>query len=515
MAITYFGTASTPADNGSDTNQAQTVTPPVSLLAGDLLVVCIDIRYTDAFSFGGDSIDFTTTGGQTWYKIDYANATTLASVWVYACRFNGTLAANPVIDNGFYSTFPMTCVMHVIRPSDTGKIMDIDVMPKNGTFTAGTTPFTKTITGITTLNPGAIVLAMWVSSDDNTWDSLTAGWTVAGSAQYRNLGGSDSSMTFAYQIFASAGATGNVSKNQATLGGDAGATIIMSFYEHDNTVPASSPPTVDIFTDFETSTDGTAITPTIMANSTHGASTGTWSEANTPESTSLISTTAQHDLNGKSVVCNGVTYDGSGTRSFKYDHSNGSVTGYHNLLLAASHAKIVQGFWMMEGMDYNTGFGWTGMGFSAVSGTDAYLVQGITANTATKHQWGIHTNVAATVTLTPIYLSRLTWYYRCMIWDVANSIAKGVVFDTSWNQVGFTVNIPLTTPGNVQNVQFGCVGGSQADEAGKISYIDSVITDWTSGTFPLAPGTAGGATIYVSSFIHPVLMPIINSVVSV
>jgi hypothetical protein len=48
------------------------------------------------------------------------------------------------------------------------------------------------------------------------------------------VAGTDSSVSVAYKIQAAAGATGNVSKNQSTLGGDAGATSIFSFYEKIN-----------------------------------------------------------------------------------------------------------------------------------------------------------------------------------------------------------------------------------------------------------------------------------------
>ncbi len=106
----------------------------------------------------------------------------------------------------------------------------VDVAQVSATYAApGAAPYTVTIPAITTITDGALVFAAWASSDDNTWGTLTAGWSTPGSAQYRNTSGADESQTHAYKVMATAGASGNVSKNQATLGGDAGARLIIAF----------------------------------------------------------------------------------------------------------------------------------------------------------------------------------------------------------------------------------------------------------------------------------------------
>jgi hypothetical protein len=127
------------------------------------------------------------------------------------------------------STNSNTVVMHVFRPSNTSSVWQVDVAQVSGNFAAPSSPYTVTIPGITTITDGALVFATWASTDDNTWGSLTAGWSTPGSAQYRNTSGSDQSQTHAYKVMAIAGASGNVSKNQATLGGDAGARLIIAF----------------------------------------------------------------------------------------------------------------------------------------------------------------------------------------------------------------------------------------------------------------------------------------------
>jgi hypothetical protein len=119
--------------------------------------------------------------------------------------------------------------MHVFRPSNTSSVWQVDVAQVSGNYAAPGGAHTVTIPGITTITDGALVFAAWASSDNNTWGSLTAGWSTPGLAQYRNSSGNDQSETHAYKVMATAGASGNVSKNQATLGGDAGAYLIIAF----------------------------------------------------------------------------------------------------------------------------------------------------------------------------------------------------------------------------------------------------------------------------------------------
>ena len=88
-----------------------------------------------------------------------------------------------------------------------------------------------TITGINTVTNGALVLATWASTDDNTWALQTAGWANAGGTQYRNQDGTDASQSAAYRVMPTAGATGNVTNRQTVNGGDAGNRAIIAFRE--------------------------------------------------------------------------------------------------------------------------------------------------------------------------------------------------------------------------------------------------------------------------------------------
>ena len=221
MAITYFGSASTPADNGTNTANPTAVTPPGSMQAGDLVLMIAQARASSG------TLAISNAGGQSWTSETQQNQTN-CRIRLFWCRFNGTWSANPSVSMG--STNNNIVVMHVFRPSNTSSVWQVDVAQVSGNFAAPPAPNrTVTIPGITTITDGALVFAAWATADDNTWGSLTGGWSTPGSAQYRNTSGSDASQTHAYKVMATAGASGNVSKNQATLGGDAGARLIIAF----------------------------------------------------------------------------------------------------------------------------------------------------------------------------------------------------------------------------------------------------------------------------------------------
>ncbi len=221
MRIDYYGSASTPADNGTNTANPTAVTPPGGMQAGDLVLMMAQARASSG------TIAISNAGGQSWTSEAQQNRAN-CRIRLFWCRFNGTWSANPSVSMG--STNCNTVVMHVFRPSNTSSVWQVDVAQVSGNFASPPAPNrTVTIPGITTITDGALVFATWASVDDNTWGALTAGWSTPCSAQYRNRSGSDQSQTHAYRIMATAGASGDVSKNQLTLGGDAGRYLIIAF----------------------------------------------------------------------------------------------------------------------------------------------------------------------------------------------------------------------------------------------------------------------------------------------
>lgn len=223
VGIDFFASARNPADTGAAVTPPVSVVPPANMLEGDLCIVHVGSRSSSAFDYSNS-----TTGGQTWNKAGEFDSTNLAKQATFWCRFNGTWSANPAftVSSGTTASW---AEMQVFRPSNGANTWAVDQAYTGANVAAPTTPFTYTRTGVTNAQAATVTVANFVSADDNTWGSLSgAGWTTY-SPLYTRIG-SNASHAHAYRIGGS-GATGNVSLNQATLGGDAGSTAIVSFYE--------------------------------------------------------------------------------------------------------------------------------------------------------------------------------------------------------------------------------------------------------------------------------------------
>lgn len=221
--ITYFASASNPADNGTASGSGTvSITPPSSMLEGDLILVFTHSRTAS------NTHDIGSWGGQVWKTLS-AGSTTVSTAQTFWTRFNGSwLAGGPAFS--FNTTTSTSVIMHVFRGPSTTSWWTIDVAQATSTYSAPSTPFTVSRTGQTTVADTTVTVAAWYSVDDNTWGNISGtGWVVTGDAQYRNLAGSDNSASFAHKLQTAQAATGNVSKQQTALGGDAGQTSIVTF----------------------------------------------------------------------------------------------------------------------------------------------------------------------------------------------------------------------------------------------------------------------------------------------
>lgn len=235
-APTFFGIATNPADNGTLTEPqtTATITPPASMLKGDLVI----LRLYNESGIVDDGLSINNTGGQGWNSdIDngsFSFGGVAAGHRIYWCTFTGTwVGGNPTFNlPALAGNRGGGAQLIVFRPDSTLKAWYLDTPPIWTPFAVPASPFTVTVAGITPSNTDTVTLAGWCSDDDNTWGTLAGtGWLKTGMAtQYRNLGGSDLSTTYAYNLKAEPSATNNVSQNQATLGGDAGSTFILSWY---------------------------------------------------------------------------------------------------------------------------------------------------------------------------------------------------------------------------------------------------------------------------------------------
>lgn len=220
-AITYFASASNPTDGNNLAATPVAVVPPGSMVTGDLVILVANTLTTSV------TPAISATGGQTWTS-QPAN-TTNSSQRIFWARYNGTWSTNPSVS--FSTSVNTTVVMHVFRPTSGINTWAIDVAQTNASFAAPGGLRDVTINGITTLTDGALVFATWISTDNNTWGLQTAGWSNAGTAQYRNGASSDSSQSSAYKIMPAAGPSGNVVNRQTGNAPDAGNTSILAFRE--------------------------------------------------------------------------------------------------------------------------------------------------------------------------------------------------------------------------------------------------------------------------------------------
>lgn len=223
----YFASASTPADNGTNATSVVEITPPGSMVAGDLVVLVGQSRAaTSAITMA------LTNGGQTWQDVGLNIAGTTHSAKIYWCRYSGSWANNPQVE--FASANSTTVSMHVFRPSAGANTWGLDQLGATTTYVAPTgPPYLHNISGQTTVSDDVVAIYVDFSTDDNTWAKSAGTATVVSSAQYRNLGGNDISHAVYYEVFPTGGtATGNLRMEQTALGPDAGATAVVLFKEY-------------------------------------------------------------------------------------------------------------------------------------------------------------------------------------------------------------------------------------------------------------------------------------------
>lgn len=228
MAITLFGTASTPSDNGTNTTNPTVVTPPGSMVAGQLvyLIAC------GANTSGDVTLDGN-QGGQSWTALTQRN-TTRHRVRCFHCVFNGTWTANPSV--AMPGTANNIVRMLVFSPSS-GATFDsgsLHVAEASATYAAPTTPFEVTVPSVTVTAAGTLIIATWTSADDNTWGARDNSlFTDVSPAQVRNTSGTyDQSVANSYAVMPTATDSDPVVRIQTALAGDAGTRYSIAFREY-------------------------------------------------------------------------------------------------------------------------------------------------------------------------------------------------------------------------------------------------------------------------------------------
>lgn len=211
MSITFFGRASSPADNSAkyaDPDTPLAIVPPASMLAGDFVYCVVNLRDP------GTSVSNSTTGGQTWTAETavVGGSGLLRAFW---CTFNGTWSANPEFTAAFRGTYAKFGIsMQVFRPSGT-PTWAVDVAQTDGYLVTAGAPYDVTAGNHTAIDSSTVTIATWVgwSTYGGTMALQSGGFTnPGGDTQYRNadgaINGPDMVMSSAYKINSASGAVG-------------------------------------------------------------------------------------------------------------------------------------------------------------------------------------------------------------------------------------------------------------------------------------------------------------------
>jgi hypothetical protein len=223
------------------------------------------------------------------------------------------------------------------------------------------------------------------------------------------------------------------------------------------------------YTDFETGSEGTAITPSIMHSATHGTCQE-WI-GSTPQMT--ISTSAQQNLHSN-VTVGGNTYtDAGSSRGMKYDNGINS-----NSYIMCKLSRSASNF--------------TLAGFVTIHGTAPYAdrlsfmtINGVGGGDYVSAQWYNGSIVLETKTAdSPAIPVLLDHPYYYVLNYSANGTHSMKIYDAStWLQVGQTMTNPAAT-GNVMafGYNFGNSHNDIAHTPGSYIYFDNIIGDITGGS---------------------------------
>jgi hypothetical protein len=190
------------------------VTPaaPAALLANDILILCGHSR---------DNVAWSVDNGYTSLTVGNGSSTTnrIEMWWKRTTGVEGTTTVTHTAGNSIAARiFAYRGCVNFGNPHNVA-----------GTVQANAgSPITTT--AITTTVPGCLVLHLYGSQDDNTWGTFTGSvltvWNNRGNAT--DAVGTDDSMGLADAQFEGVGTTGTASATQASLGPDAGGSVLVA-----------------------------------------------------------------------------------------------------------------------------------------------------------------------------------------------------------------------------------------------------------------------------------------------
>ena len=255
------------------------------------------------------------------------------------------------------------------------------------------------------------------------------------------------------------------------------------------------PTAVDLFWDAENSTDGTAMTTAIMDAATHlNGAIGSWGVIGASPNYA-VATAGQNGYGTRQFTVGGTPYtDSAGTRGMAQNHANqGGIAKYFQFNKSVGTGKVSMAFWFNTGIPFQGFESYTLAGLidTGFTGGSMFNLQNFGASS---HETYIE-NVSSEILQGPS-LSRNTWYLISLLYDKANNLGKLAIYDTSFVQVGSTVQQRLTsgTPGDCTQYRLGSFGGNFPTPAAT-TYYDGMAVDTSGTTFPLLPTVAASGGI--------------------
>jgi hypothetical protein len=294
-----------------------------------------------------------------------------------------------------------------------------------------------------------------------------------------------------------AGTTGTFSPNPAT------SSSTLSVTTATNTPPGSYPITI---TGVSGSLNHTAavslvVTPGVLADLLNNAEAGNpgdlLSVANLNSSTyssggAWTTTNIQKFSVGNPnlgvfatpITVGGATYDGSGSRSWNYDHSVDAQ--YVKYQIPTGRLKASVGMFLQPGPNGTWG-AYDFLQLQAVTGMGCVLqlYDGATSSNhvlraqSTNSQYGTQTGVSIPVTANQLYWVSLQY-------DSTSGTCSVAAFDPiTFVQIGVTSIVQINNNVSLATAILGSNGHLVLSSAH--TFMDNVIIDWTAGAFPLVP----------------------------
>jgi hypothetical protein len=294
-----------------------------------------------------------------------------------------------------------------------------------------------------------------------------------------------------------AGATGTFSPNPAT------SSSTLSVTTSTNTPPGSYPITItgvsgslnhtaavslvvtpgliaDLFNNAEAGNPGDLLSVSNLTSSTYGSG-GTWTTTNIQKFNVGNSNLGVY---ADPITVAGATYDGSGSRSWNYDHSvDGQYVKYQ---IPAGHLKASAGMFLQPGPNATWGTynfmqlqGVNGMGCALQLFDGATPSNHVLRAQSSNSQFGTQTGVSIPITANQLYWISLQY-------DSTSGTCSLAVFDPiTFVQIGVTSIVPINTNVNLGQAILGSNGHGVTSTAHTL--MDDLVIDWTAGIFPVVP----------------------------